>query len=162
MKANSEDAPLYVVKSNVGEDAIIEQAMQILFSRIQQKGISLESPQDTRNYLMLRCRGLEHEIFGCLYLDQRHNVICNSELFRGTIGGVSVHPREVVKEALKVNAAAVIFYHNHPSGNPEPSQADHALTRRLKEALLLVDIRVLDHIVVGDGVIVSLAERGQI
>ena len=95
-----------------------------------------------------------------MYLDNRHRVISFAELFRGTIDGASVHPREVVKEALSRNAAAVILVHNHPSGLPEPSQADEFITRRLKDALALVDIRVLDHLVVGDGICESFAERG--
>ncbi|NOX42705.1 MAG: hypothetical protein GXP19_03095, partial [Gammaproteobacteria bacterium] len=102
----------------------------------------------------------EHEVFGCLYLDNRHSVIRFEALFRGTIDGASVHTREVVKQALKYNAAAVIFTHNHPSGIAEPSSADEALTRRLIDALKLVDIRVLDHIIVGNGCSFSFAERG--
>jgi DNA repair protein RadC len=99
-------------------------------------------------------------VFTCLFLDNRHRVIECEELFRGTIDGASVHPREVVKRALQLNAAALILAHNHPSGVAEPSQADQQLTRRLREALGLVDIRVLDHLVVGDGEAVSFAERG--
>jgi DNA repair protein RadC len=99
-------------------------------------------------------------VFACLFLDNRHRVIEYRELFNGTIDGASVHPREVVRQALTANAAAVIFAHNHPSGVAEPSRADELLTRRLKEALALVDIRVLDHLVVGDGDAVSFAERG--
>jgi DNA repair protein RadC len=105
-------------------------------------------------------RHLEHERFCCLFLDNRHRVLRFEELFRGTIDGTSVYPREVVKEALRVNAAAVILAHNHPSGVAEPSQADERITHRLKAALALVDIRLLDHLVVGDGRIVSLASRG--
>jgi DNA repair protein RadC len=103
---------------------------------------------------------LEHEVFCCLYLDKRHRLIHFEELFRGTIDGASVHPREIVKLALQRNAAAIIIAHNHPSGVAEPSQADEMITQRVKDALGLVDIRLLDHIVVGDGVSVSLAERG--
>jgi DNA repair protein RadC len=101
-----------------------------------------------------------HEVFACIYLDNQHRVLAFDELFRGTIDGASVYPREVVKAALKRNAAALILAHNHPSGVAEPSAADRQLTRRLKDALALVDIRVLDHVVVGDGETVSLAERG--
>ena len=99
-------------------------------------------------------------VFACLYLDNRHRVIAFEELFHGTIDGTSVHPREVVRAALKHNAAALIFAHNHPSGVAEPSDADRRLTRRLQDALGLVDIRTLDHFVVGDGEVVSFAERG--
>ena len=101
-------------------------------------------------------------MFCCLYLDNRHRLIAFDELFRGTIDGASVHPREVVKQALARNAAAVILAHNHPSGVAEPSQADELITQRLKEALALVDIRLLDHVIVGDGNCLSFAERGLI
>jgi DNA repair protein RadC len=123
-------------------------------------GPLLASPKATRDFLTARLRDLEHEVFCCLYLDKRHRLIRFEELFRGTIDGASVHPREIVKLALQRNAAAVIVAHNHPSGIAEPSQADELITQRVKEALGLVDIRLLDHIVVGDGVSVSFAERG--
>lgn len=123
-------------------------------------GPALASPRATRDYLISRLQDLEHEVFCCLYLDNRHRLIQFEELFRGTIDGASVHPREVVKQALQWNSAAVIIAHNHPSGIAEPSQADERITLRVKEALALVDIRLLDHIIVGDGVSVSLAERG--
>jgi len=123
-------------------------------------GPLLASPKATRDFLSARLRDLEHEVFCCLYLDKRHRLIQFEELFRGTIDGASVHPREIVKLALQRNAAAVIVAHNHPSGVAEPSQADELITQRVKEALGLVDIRLLDHIIVGDGVSVSLAERG--
>jgi hypothetical protein len=109
--------------------------------------------------LLVSCLVLDIEI-GCLYLDKRHRLIQFEELFRGTIDGASVHPREIVKLALQRNSAAVIVAHNHPSGIAEPSQADELITQRVKEALALVDIRLLDHIIVGDGASVSLAERG--
>ncbi|MEM9209560.1 MAG: DNA repair protein RadC [Pseudomonadota bacterium] len=125
-------------------------------------GQSLTSPADTEDYLRARLRDLPHEVFCCLYLDNRHRVIRFAELFRGTIDGTSVYPREVVKEALAENAAAVIVAHNHPSGVAEPSQADERITRRLKAALELVDIRLLDHLIVGDGRSTSLASRGLI
>ena len=123
-------------------------------------GPSLASPRATRDFLSAQLRDLEYEIFCCLYLDKRHRLIQYEELFRGTIDGASVHPREIVKLALQRNSAAVIVAHNHPSGVAEPSQADILITQRVKEALALVDIRLLDHIIVGDGVSVSLAERG--
>lgn len=105
---------------------------------------------------------LEHEVFGCIWLDARHRVIEVEELFRGTLTQASVYPREVVKSALKHNAAAVIFYHNHPSGAAEPSNADEGLTRRLKEALELVDVRALDHFIIAHTKTTSFAERGLI
>jgi DNA repair protein RadC len=123
-------------------------------------GPSLGSPRATSDFLIAKLRDLEHELFCCLYLDKRHRLIEYQELFRGTIDGASVHPREIVKLALQRNSAAVIVAHNHPSGVAEPSQADELITQRVKEALALVDIRLLDHIIVGDGVSVSLAERG--
>jgi len=130
------------------------------FAEKLQRGGGLTSPQATREFLLARLRDLGHEVFCCLFLDNRNRVIHFEELFRGTIDGTSVYPREVVKHALARNAAAVIFAHNHPSGVAEPSQADECITRRLRDALGLVDIRVLDHLVVGDGVCVSFAERG--
>lgn len=123
-------------------------------------GEPLKCPADTERFLRARLRDLPHEIFCCLFLDNRHRVLHFAELFRGTIDGTSVYPREVVKEALRQNAAAVIVAHNHPSGVAEPSQADERITRRLKAALELVDIRLLDHLIVGDGTSTSLASRG--
>ena len=123
-------------------------------------GPSLSTPRATQDFLFSRIRDLEHEVFCCLYLDNRHRLIHFAELFRGTIDGASVHPREIVKQALQHNSAAVIVAHNHPSGIAEPSRADELITIKIKEALSLVDIRLLDHIVVGDGVAVSMAERG--
>ncbi|MDH3646627.1 MAG: DNA repair protein RadC [Gammaproteobacteria bacterium] len=123
---------------------------------------ALTSPAVTREFLRARLRDLPHELFCLLLLDNRNRVITFEELFRGTIDGASVHPREVVKLALERNAAAVILAHNHPSGIAEPSQADEMITRRLCDALSLVDIRVLDHFVVGEGDCVSFAERGLI
>jgi DNA repair protein RadC len=123
-------------------------------------GEVIRSPADTETFLLARLRDRPHEVFCCLYLDNRHRVIRFEELFRGTIDGTSVYPREVVKQALTVNAAAIILAHNHPSGVAEPSQADERITRRVKSALELVDIRLLDHLVIGDGVSTSLASRG--
>ncbi len=123
-------------------------------------GEAIRSPSDTEAYLHARIRHLGHEMFCCLYLDNRHRVLRFDEMFRGTIDGTSVYPREVVKEALTINAAAVILAHNHPSGVAEPSQADERITRRLKSALELVDIRLLDHLIIGDGETTSMASRG--
>ncbi len=125
-------------------------------------GHAIRSPADTEAFLMAKLRDLPHELFCCLYLDNRHRVLAFEELFRGTIDGTSVYPREVVKQALKVNAAAIILAHNHPSGTAEPSQADERITRRVKSALELLDIRLLDHLVIGDGTCTSLASRGLI
>jgi len=132
------------------------------YQELMQAGSALTNPRLTREFVCMRLRDLHHEVFCCLYLDNRHRVIGFEELFQGTIDGASVHPREVVKHALARNAAGVILVHNHPSGLAEPSRADELITRRLKEALALVDIRVLDHLIVGDGVCESFAERGLI
>jgi len=139
--------------------AALEIASRQLLERLE-KGTAIGSPADTRRYLTARLRDLPYEVFACLFLDNRHRVIAYEELFRGSIDGASVYPREVVKRALALNAAAAIFAHNHPSGVAEPSAADARISRRLKDALALVDIRMLDHIVIGDGELVSLAERG--
>ncbi|HEX2668658.1 MAG TPA: DNA repair protein RadC [Gammaproteobacteria bacterium] len=139
--------------------ACLEMARRHLGEALE-RGKPLTDPAATRKYLLAKLRDMPHEVFACLYLDNRHRVIAFEELFRGTIDGTSVHPREVVRAALKHNAAALIFAHNHPSGVAEPSDADRRLTRRLQDALALVDIRVLDHFVVGDGEVASFAERG--
>ncbi|MCW8955809.1 MAG: DNA repair protein RadC [Gammaproteobacteria bacterium] len=138
--------------------AVLEMARRYLFESMQQ-GHALTSPDETRQYLSNQLRDYQHEVFAALFLDQRHRVICFEQLFNGTIDGASVYPREVVKKALAYNAAAIIFAHNHPSGVAEPSQADRRITRKLTDALALVDIRVLDHFIVGEEVI-SFAERG--
>ena len=140
-------------------DEIIAGARHALAIRVR-KGIALTSPKLVRDYLTMRLAPRECEYFSILYLDCRHRLIHCDELFRGTIDGASVHPREVVKDALARNAAAVILAHNHPSWVAEPSQADELITTRLKEALALVDIRVLDHVIVGDGCCVSFSEKG--
>jgi len=124
------------------------------------RGEVLGSPEDTKRYLVLEMCRLDHEVFSCIFLDSKHRVLGFDRLFTGTIDGAAVYPREVVKKALQYNAAAVILAHNHPSGVSEPSRADELITRRLKEALALVDIRVLDHIIIGGCDTVSLAERG--
>ena len=139
--------------------AVMEMGRRHLYEEIQ-RGDALTSPGSVRRYLKSQLIGLPHEVFACLFLDNQHRVIAFEELFRGTLDSASVYPREVVKRALAHNAAALILTHNHPSGVSEPSQADLMLTRRLKESLALVDIRVLDHLVVGDGEPVSFAERG--
>ncbi|MCU7906495.1 MAG: DNA repair protein RadC [Candidatus Thiodiazotropha sp. (ex Epidulcina cf. delphinae)] len=141
--------------------AVLEMSRRYLQEQLQLTD-SLTSPQQTRYYLQAKLRHYPHEVFSCLFLDNRHRIIRYEELFRGTIDGASVHPREVVKRALQHNAAALILAHNHPSGMTEPSQADRHITVQLKSALALVDIRVLDHIVIGEGEPVSLAELGMI
>ena len=125
-----------------------------------ERGETLTDPRAAGRYFARRLRGQAREVFGALFLDTRHRALAFEELFHGGVDGAEVHPREVVRRALAHNAAAVIVGHNHPSGNPEPSAADHAVTHRLKDALALVDVRLLDHFVIGDGAPVSLAERG--
>ena len=139
--------------------AVLELSRRYLFTRISDQDV-LTSPEATRDYLKLRLYGAPHEIFACLFLDNRHRVIRYEELFRGTIDGASVHPREVLRRVMETNAAAVIFAHNHPSGVAEPSQADIGITRRLKDLLAQIEVRLLDHIIIGDGQGTSLAERG--
>ena len=121
---------------------------------------SCNAPAATRMFLRGILEGRDYEVFVVILLDNRHRVITVEEMFRGTIDGSSVHPREVVKSALLAGAAAVIFAHNHPSGVAEASQADELITRRLRDALALVDVRVLDHIIIGLGSTMSFAERG--
>lgn len=153
------------VRDNNGEwrpatgDEVISAAGIALARRVR-RGTAFTSPPLTRDYLRVKLGALEHEVFAVLFLDNRHRLIEYVELFRGTIDGASVHPREVVKEALTRNAAAVIFAHNHPSGVAEPSHADELITRRLKDALALIEIRVLDHLIVAAEEITSFAERG--
>ena len=132
------------------------------FEETLPRGEAIRSPADTETFLLARLRDRPHEVFCCLYLDNRHRVLKFEELFRGTIDGTSVYPRELVKQALTVNAAAIILAHNHPSGVAEPSQADERITRRVKAALELVDIRLLDHLIIGDGISTSLASRGML
>jgi DNA repair protein RadC len=124
------------------------------------RGEALSNPQTTRSYLSAWLRGREREVFAALVLDNRHRVLAAEELFQGSIDSAAVHPREVVKRALALNAAAVIVAHNHPSGVAEPSRADEVLTSRLQQALALVEVRLLDHFIVGEGAPTSLAERG--
>ena len=138
-------------------DEVINCAIGYLETEIRDD--EMTSVEQTKQYLKLKLKNKEYELFTVLFMDNRHRVICFEEMFRGTINCASVYPREVVKAALKHNAAAVVLAHNHPSGVAEPSRADEQITKRLKEALALVDVRVLDHFVVGDEV-VSFAERG--
>ena len=139
--------------------AVMEMARRH-FKEMLQRGNALTSPDITRAYLSAQLRGYSYEVFACLFLDNQHRVIELDELFRGTLDGASVYPREVAKRALHHNAAAVIFAHNHPSGISEPSQADKHITEKLKQALALFDIRVLDHFIIGDGQPYSFAEHG--
>ena len=141
--------------------AVLEMSRRYLAEELSQ-GDVLTSPDATRALLKARLYGHRQEVFACLFLDNRHRVLAYEEMFHGTIDGASVHPREVVRRCLEIGAAAVIFAHNHPSGVAEPSQADLRITQRLRDALGLVDVRVLDHFIIGDGDGTSMAERGLI
>lgn len=168
-KIRNEEQAAYNVSFLKGKDLLsssdrakIDEAKRLLFGSLKEPGVALTSPDATSDYLKLQLATLEHEVFGMLLLDNRRRVLADSVMFRGTIDGVSVHVREVVKEALNTNAAAVILYHNHPSCAAEPSTADRAITVRLRDALQMVDVRVLDHLVIGGSSHVSFAERGLI
>ena len=140
-------------------DEEVLHAARSTINRRFRRGKALTSPADSLEFLRIRLSHLEHEVFAILWLDNRHRVIAFDELFRGTIDGASVHAREVVKSALGHNAAACIMAHNHPSGVSDPSRADQTITQRLKDALSLIDVRVLDHIIIGEDC-VSFAESG--
>lgn len=154
-----ETAGTYVVESPVSEGDILLMAQQLANSRLS-RGRALTDPKQVFIHLQTLLQHHEHEVFALLLLDSKHRVIGFRELFRGTLDGASVYPREVVKTALEYNAAAVILVHNHPSGDPGPSQADRRLTTTLQAALNLVGTRTLDHIIVGSEGCVSLAELG--
>ena len=161
--ANSEDRAAYVVDSRAdAEKVVIREALEILARRLARDTQYFCSPADTRNYLTLMLADRPHEMFCVIWLDAQNRMIAFDELFRGTLTQTSVYPREVIKEALKRNAAAVILCHNHPSGVAEPSRADELLTTELKTALHYIDVRVLDHIIVAGTKTLSFAERGLI
>ena len=151
----------YLVESPVSEADILMMAHQLASQRLH-RGRSLTTPKAVFSHLQTLLGNYEYEVFALLMLDNKHRVLQFRELFRGTLDGASVYPREVVKVCLENNAAAVILVHNHPSGDPEPSQADRTLTRKLQDALNLIDIRTLDHIVVGSEGCVSMADRGHL
>lgn len=145
---------------HVQEDRVIDEALHILDRRLFSRGPDLASPDAVAAYLKLQLAQHEHEVFGVIFLDAKHRVLAFEILFYGGIDGASVYPRQVVKRCMVHNAGAAILVHNHPSGCTEPSQADRLLTARLKETLALVDVRVLDHFIVGKGRSLSLAEYG--
>jgi DNA repair protein RadC len=160
---NAERKAAITLGMNSLQYATLQAAVELARRHYQQlmaTGDVLAHPRATREFLRMRLRDLPHEVFAVVYLDNRNRVIAFEQLFRGTINGAEVHPREVVKAALARNSAAIILAHNHPSGVAEPSAQDELITRRLKEALALVDIRVLDHVVIGDNTCESFAERG--
>lgn len=164
MQMQSQCSPLYVRSRTrrykvANADEIFEAARAAADQRMR-RGATFKNPADTRAFFQAKLGGLDREVFAAAYLDARHRLIEYVELFHGTIDGAEVHPREVVRQALRCNAAAVLVAHNHPSGTAEPSAADRAVTARLKQALALVDLRLLDHIVVGGTQTSTLAERG--
>ena len=163
---SSFDSPL-MVRSGRGRyrpasaDQILEAARQVVGQNMQ-RGATFPGPEQVKAYLATKLAGLDHEVFAVLLLDSRHGLIDYVEMFHGTINQAAVYPREVVRLAMQTNAVAMIISHNHPGGTPEPSQEDKVLTRRLKDALALVDVHVLDHIIVAGGSTTSFAECGLI
>lgn len=155
----TQESPPYVVGATYGEDEIIDKALEILARRMRQPGPAMSSPGAVRDYLRITLQR-DHEVFVAVFLDAQNRAIEAEEMFRGTISQTSVYPREVVKRALSLNATSVILAHNHPSGVAEPSQADRWLTDRLKSALALVDVKVLDHFIIAGMDSLSFAERG--
>ncbi len=159
---NTEDrfAKIQIAELSVAEQTSLIQLAVAILERQHRPGQALSSPGETRDYLQLLLAEHRNEVFGMLLMDNRHRIRAIEELFQGTLDGASVYSRVVVQKALEHNAGAVVFFHNHPSGLPEPSRADETITRRLKDALKLIDVRVLDHIIVGAEGTVSFAERG--
>lgn len=140
-------------------DEVLRHARQVLARRVR-RGVVFESPALVKDYLKVHLAPLDYEVFMVIFVDAQHRLIACEQMFRGTLSQTSVYPREVVKRALTLNAAAVVLAHNHPSGSVEPSRADEFLTQTLRSTLTLVDVRVLDHIIVAGDATVSLAERG--
>lgn len=154
---------LYIKIKNryrVAEPQEVFEVSAAMKTEIFKREATLLSPAGCRSFLIEKLSHKPYEVFCCLFLDNRHRVITFEELFRGTIDSTTVYPREIMRQAIKHNAAAVILAHNHPSGVPEPSEADQLITRRVRSALELIDVRLLDHFVVGNNITVSLAERG--
>ena len=165
MYMKNEDAPPYGASNlmdTISEGEVVAKALQIIKNRLAEPGAVMSSPQVVKDYLTIKLSDLEHEVFAALWLDSQNRLIQFGSMFRGTLTQASVYPREVVKEALRINAGAVVFAHNHPSGAAEPSRADEMLTSTLKDALALVEVKVLDHIIVGGTTTVSFAEKGLI
>lgn len=149
----------YKVEHSPSSEEILKMA-NYLAQKGLRKGNEISSPAKTHSYLQTLLQELEHEVFGMICLDQKHRIIRYDELFRGTINSAQVYPRELIKIALQCNSAAVILFHNHPSGNPQPSTSDKQITRQIQETLALIDIKTLDHLIVGSEGYVSLAEAG--
>ena len=147
--------------SEIEQECVVKLALEVLKYR-HKPGKMLTKPDDSRDYLQLKLGDRKNEVFGAVFLDNKHRILCDQEMFHGSISSASVYPRVVVQQALECNAAALFLYHNHPSGDSEPSMADKHITKRLNDALALIDVRVLDHLVVGSLGSVSFAERGLI
>nr|WP_067297527.1 DNA repair protein RadC [Marinobacterium profundum] len=158
--AINDSARLSIPLDNQHEDWIIARAIEITERRVFQRSNTLQNPTEVRDYLRMKLASERNEVFSVVFLDNRHRVIAFDVLFKGTIDASSVYPRVVLSKALEHNAAAVIFAHNHPSGVTEPSLADKAITERLASLLTAVDIRVLDHFIIGEGKPFSFAEMG--
>ena len=164
----SEDAsPYAVTRQSIAkqinarsEDATIKLALVILSGRLKEPGDKFDSPRAVKEYLTLKLGTVEREVFGCMFMNTRNELVAYEELFYGTVDGAAVHPREVVKAAMRYNAASVFLFHNHPSQTTDPSEADKTITKRLNEALALIDVRVLDHLIVGGMNVLSFAEEG--
>lgn len=156
----SDASPALVQYASIQEDPLIRQAIGVLEKRIFKRGAKLATPAGVREYLHLKLAGEALEVFAVVFLDARHRVIAYEPMFRGTIDGATVYPRAILQRAMEHNCAGVIFAHNHPSGVTEPSEADRAITRRLQSVLAIVDVRVLDHFVIGEGKPFSFAEAG--
>lgn len=154
-----ETSGTYTVSESVTEHDILMMARHLAQNKLA-RGCIIERPSSVFLYLQTIMGSYENEVFGSVFLDNQHRIICFEELFHGSINAANIYPREVVKKALSVNAAAVIFVHNHPSGEPEPSHADKHITVQLREVLNLIEVRVLDHVVVGVKECISMAERG--
>jgi len=141
---------------------VIEAARHAVEKKLSRRGLTFSGPQSTKQYVPVLLGGLDYEVFCVAYLDNRHRLIEFQQLFRGTIAGCSVHPREIIKETIRLEAAAIILFHNHPSGDPTPSHADELITNRIKEALAMIDVRLLDHCIVAGASVKSMGEMGLI
>lgn len=164
-KVKSESPAIYAVDSTSAreeEDRVIEKALSILNSRMKKPGALMGSPDVAANYLRLLIGGLEHEVFHVLFMNNNHSVLASETMFTGTINESAVYVREIVKRALKHNAASLILAHNHPSGISSPSKSDIQITKRVKDAMELINVSVIDHIIVGDDNVSSFAQLGLI
>lgn len=154
-------AGAFQAQAEPADDEVILQALRILRLRFQERDV-FTTPDAVKDYLRLQAQGLLYEVFAVMFLDSQHRLLAYEQLFRGTLSQTAVYPREIVKRALSVNAAAVVLHHNHPSGVCEPSRSDELVTSTVKASLALIDVRVLDHVITSDYGALSMAERGLI